>query len=146
MRVTIIPSDKQVVIGGEGRIVDPFPEIDPNIHAVQWYGDHGYVEVKVGSQYRIEGLAPFQACVDAWSAWTPPPVPEPPPDTRTPQEKRAARYRREADPFLLARTGYLLELEDETDPVKILALQTKAATAKADYKAAKALIRSEVPD
>lgn len=53
---------------------------------------------------------------------------------------RAARYKAEADPFMLAYFGYEIEKSTGKDVAE------KQAKAKADYLAAKAKIRSEIPD
>lgn len=46
MRVTIAPEDRYVQVDGRGLNFDF--SADANIHAIQWYGDHGTVEQKVG--------------------------------------------------------------------------------------------------
>jgi hypothetical protein len=61
-------------------------------------------------------------------------------------ERRAERYKIEADPILLAILGYRIELEDETDPVKQDKLKAKIAKAKQDYLAKKAKVREDLPD
>jgi hypothetical protein len=60
---------------------------------------------------------------------------------KTPTEKRAARYKVEADPLLLAVMGYSVEYE--SDPTQ----QTldKLTRARSDYLSAKARIRAEIP-
>jgi hypothetical protein len=63
-----------------------------------------------------------------------------PPKTEVPaSERRAARYRTEADPLLLAALGYMIEKEAGG------AVDEKLAKAKLDYLAAKARIRAEIP-
>ena len=57
---------------------------------------------------------------------------------------RRARYGTEADPFLHAALGYDIEAAAEADPTAKAAIETKAATARADYLAAKATIRAEI--
>jgi hypothetical protein len=46
MRLTIIPSDKSVVVDGQGRSDLDFSSITipSDIHAIQWYGAHGFLE------------------------------------------------------------------------------------------------------
>lgn len=46
MRVTIIPDDKTVIVDGEGIHGIDMTGVDPDIHAIQFYGDHGWVEWK----------------------------------------------------------------------------------------------------
>ena len=57
---------------------------------------------------------------------------------------RRARYVTEADPFLHAALGYDIEAAAEEDPTAKATIETKAATARGDYLAAKATIRAEV--
>lgn len=57
---------------------------------------------------------------------------------------RRARYVTEADPFMHAALGYDTEASAEEDPTAKAAIEAKAATARADYLAAKATIRAEV--
>lgn len=69
----------------------------------------------------------------------------PPPDP-LPVDRRAARYRSECDPFLIATYGYQIEIDAETDPVAKGKLETKRDKAKGDYLTAKRKIREEIPD
>lgn len=46
MRITIIPSDSRVVIDGVGHDGINLSSIDPSIHAIQWYGTDGEIEIK----------------------------------------------------------------------------------------------------
>jgi len=79
MRVTIIPSDSVVSINGVAKQVD-LSFMLPEIHAVQWYDDHGDIEYKnpfTGQMTENEAFADisrFQQAIDAWNA-----VPEPDP-------------------------------------------------------------------
>jgi hypothetical protein len=57
---------------------------------------------------------------------------------------RRARYITEADPFLHAALGYDIEAAAEEDPTAKAAIEAKAATARADYLAAKVTIRAEI--
>lgn len=74
MQVTIIPIDKFVSINGVGKILDF--ECDSNIHAVQWNGEFGFVELIQGGSRRIEDLSEFFEIIDLYNA--PEPEPEPP--------------------------------------------------------------------
>lgn len=79
MRVTIVPEDRYIQVDGRGLNFDF--AADPNIHAIQWYGDHGTVEQKIGGS-RPATLAEVQPFIDAWEAErvivdNPPPPPEP---------------------------------------------------------------------
>lgn len=76
MKLTIVADDKRV--GVDELFFEPveLPQLDPTIHAVQWYGEYGEVEYKP----RLEGgaivkpanllitdVTPFQFAVEAWS-------------------------------------------------------------------------------
>lgn len=74
MRVTIIPSDGFVSIDGVGYGSLDLSAIDASIHAVQWYGEEGEVEVcnpvtrKMVENRAITSLNEFQVALDAWNA------------------------------------------------------------------------------
>jgi hypothetical protein len=88
MRVTIIPSDNIVAVDGKVFRVD-CSSIDPDIHAVQWYGAlGGEIEYKApvdgGARLpneNISDFAPFQPVVNLWIIENnkPPPQPSQPP-------------------------------------------------------------------
>lgn len=73
MRLTIIPSDKLVIIDGKAIMVRD-AEYPAGVHAVQWYGDKGEVEFddvpgepkKLNEM--IDTIAPYQALIDAYRA------------------------------------------------------------------------------
>lgn len=60
--------------------------------------------------------------------------------SRPAQERRAARYRTEADPYVLAYLGYQIEIEAGAKS------EAKRDAAKAAYLAVKAKIRDEIKD
>lgn len=71
MRITIIPSDKTIIIDGEARFNLEF-DIDPLIHAVQWYDTHGEIEYINSNEYKpnnryITELSEFDSAIKAWS-------------------------------------------------------------------------------
>lgn len=74
MRVTIIPSDGFVSVDGVGYSGLDLSFIDPAIHAVQWFGDVGELEIKnlttnkMAENREITSFAEFQRAVDAWDA------------------------------------------------------------------------------
>jgi hypothetical protein len=77
MRVTVIPADATVYVDGVSRAVQ-MPPVDANWHAIQWYGERGDVEVRIGAGFSVEDwsvVAPFAA---AWEAAAPPAPPAPP--------------------------------------------------------------------
>ena len=46
-RITVINNDDgtmNIMLNGENTANIPSDNLDPNIHAIQWYGDHGEVE------------------------------------------------------------------------------------------------------
>jgi hypothetical protein len=72
MRLTAIIEDAAVIVDGVARAVS-MPACDANWTAIQWYGTHGTIEVKIGDRIWLEtdeALAPFVA---AWEAAEPTP-------------------------------------------------------------------------
>lgn len=76
MKLTIVADDKRV--GVDNEFIDPIelPQLNPTIHAVQWYGEYGEVEYKTrvenGKLVKPENLlitdmSQFQFAVDAWN-------------------------------------------------------------------------------
>jgi hypothetical protein len=89
MKVTIIPSDGFVSVDGVGYDSLDLSAIDVSVHAVQWYGEEGEVEVrnpttrKMVENRAITSLSAFQSALDAWNvantaALTPPVEPTEP--------------------------------------------------------------------
>lgn len=74
MRVTIIPADGFVAIDGEGYSGLDLSSIDLSVHAVQWHGESGEVEVKnpvtgkMVENREITSLDEFQQALNAWQA------------------------------------------------------------------------------
>lgn len=67
MRISIINEDKHVGINGEFYRVENL-NIDPNIHAIQWYETWGEIEYKI----RLENGRPFKpenTIIDNFSAY-----------------------------------------------------------------------------
>ena len=62
MKITIVPSDKLVIIDGEAIRFDF--TIDDNIHAVQWEGNSGIVETKKGDNIKLKNMDMFQDIID----------------------------------------------------------------------------------
>lgn len=72
-RVTVIPADGYVAVDGRGISGLDLSALDPQIHAVQWYGATGQVELvpdENGRGYNIEitSLEMVQPALDAWQA------------------------------------------------------------------------------
>jgi hypothetical protein len=74
MRVTIIPSDGFVSVDGVGYSDLDLAAIDATVHAVQWWGESGEVEVKdaatgkMQANVEIDSLDTFQLALAAWQA------------------------------------------------------------------------------
>jgi hypothetical protein len=72
MRITIIPSDGFVSVDNVGYSDLDLSAIDPSVHAVQWYGVEGEVEVrnpvtrKMVENRSLTSLDEFQVALDAW--------------------------------------------------------------------------------
>jgi hypothetical protein len=77
MKLTIVADDQCVGIEGEYLAPLNLSQLDPAIHAVQWYGEYGEVEYKTvfangaltkPQNQLITDITPFQFAVDAWNA------------------------------------------------------------------------------
>ncbi len=74
MQVTIIPVDGSVSVDGKGFGGLDLSFMDASVHAVQWYGTHGEIEVKDPVTGRmvanevITSLDAFQPVIDVWQA------------------------------------------------------------------------------
>jgi hypothetical protein len=77
MRLVIIADDARVGIDALNYDGLDMSQLDPSIHAVQWYGEYGEVEFK--SKFEngqivkahneiITDVTPYQWAVDAWKA------------------------------------------------------------------------------
>jgi len=67
MRVTVIPSDSAVYVDGVSRIVE-MPPHDDNWHAIQWDGERGDVEVRVGAGFSVNDISVVAPFIAAWEA------------------------------------------------------------------------------
>lgn len=74
MRLTVIIEDATVIVDGDARTVT-LPTHDANWHAIQWYGTHGTIEVKLGERIWLESDAALAPFVAAWEAAAPPAPP-----------------------------------------------------------------------
>lgn len=66
MRLTVIPSDNIIIKDGQ-RLVFEFAA-PADLHAIQWYGTHGFIETTDGKQARTDDQADVQAYIDAYAA------------------------------------------------------------------------------
>lgn len=90
MRLTIIPDDSFVAVGGDSshRPLDISKcNIPENVHALQWFDTKGWIEfddpvdpfLPKPPNQEINALPAWaQSCVSVWQAWTPPEPPVPP--------------------------------------------------------------------
>lgn len=74
MRLTIVPSDKVVILDGQAKFDLDLSFCPPEVHAVQWYDTFGYVEFKDNPEtlekdpnQRIEELGIYEQAVTAWN-------------------------------------------------------------------------------
>jgi hypothetical protein len=74
MRATIIPADTFCSVDGVGFVGVDMTSVGPAIHAVQWYGAYGEVEVqdpvtgKMVGNNEIISLDEYQAVMDSYWA------------------------------------------------------------------------------
>jgi hypothetical protein len=74
MRATIIPSDQFCSVDGVGFNGVDMTSVAPEVHAVQWYGSHGEVEIqdtvtgRMVSNDEITSLDAFDAVFDSYWA------------------------------------------------------------------------------
>ena len=77
MKLTIIADDSAVGINGVFYAPINLAQLDPTIHAVQWYEEYGEIEYKTRfengilvrpANVLITNVTPYQFAVDAWDA------------------------------------------------------------------------------
>lgn len=66
MKLTIIPSDNSVLIDNIGYTVD-IKNLYPNIHAVQWFDNTGWIEYTDKPNETISDIDQFQSAIDLWN-------------------------------------------------------------------------------
>lgn len=71
MRVIIIPEDSYVSVDGEGYNDIDLSFMSTDIHALQWYGAEGELEIQndrnqITENRKIDSLTPYQQAIDAW--------------------------------------------------------------------------------
>lgn len=69
MRITIIPADNIITVDGDSRrpaeaVNATYPD---GVHAIQWYGDHGFIEHIAGRQEHFNNAAAMSIYVE-WHA------------------------------------------------------------------------------
>lgn len=77
-RITVVADDKKVLVNGEPRNC-PLASFDPEIWAIQWYGDWGEIEYRPNLRERtqrppdrIDSMDAFHSCLAEWEAAAPP--------------------------------------------------------------------------
>lgn len=65
MRVTVIFDDSTVYVDGVARHVI-MPPCDSNFRAIQWYDEHGDVEVRVGVGFSFRDFGMIDVFIKAW--------------------------------------------------------------------------------
>lgn len=74
MRLTIIPFDGFVSVDGLGFSGLDLSSFDPSIHAIQWYGEFGEIEIKnpvtgkMVENREITSIEEYQSAIAAWQA------------------------------------------------------------------------------
>jgi hypothetical protein len=82
MRLTIIADDKTVIIDGIKFSNIDLSSLPENVHAVQWYDDHGEIEFKGNVPNQdITNIDAYQEIINAWNVRkylvdNPPPPPD----------------------------------------------------------------------
>jgi hypothetical protein len=76
MKLTIVADDGAVGINEEYFFQLDLSQLDPTIHALQWYGEYGEIEFKTlfsngaftkPQNQLITDITPFQFVIDAWN-------------------------------------------------------------------------------
>lgn len=108
-RITIIPSDGTVIVDGRGFIGLDLSAIDPQIHAVQWFGTHGAMELEPDDEYGrgcanipITDLAFVQSALDAWQAAADAEDNPPPPSVTDAAAQRVADLSRACESAIIS--------------------------------------------
>lgn len=109
MRLSIIPSDNAVVKDAIGYINLSWEGTPENVHALQWLGDNGWIELIDSSFNQSIDTLPQWAnnALDAWTAANTPKLPEPP----TAEQNKATASEK------LYKTDWTT-IPDVSDPVK----------------------------
>lgn len=110
MRVTIVPEDRYIQVDGRGLNFDFVT--NSNIHAIQWYGDHGVVEQKTGGS-RQTTIEEVQFYVDLWEQErlkidTPPPI-EPDSPEKIMKRKKGERQKDVEKHIVTTQSGKLFD-------------------------------------
>lgn len=66
MKVSVIPSDKTIVLNGEALSFD-FQHFPPSLRAIQWDGVSGTLEFATGPNQWFDNQEIVQPYIDAWN-------------------------------------------------------------------------------
>ena len=68
MRVSVIPTDKIIIIDGTGIEIEDWNFDDNHIHAIQWMHDKGHIELKTTEpNIEINDISFVQPYIDAYT-------------------------------------------------------------------------------
>lgn len=77
MKIVIVADDARVVVDAVAYDELNMSQLDPSIHAIQWYGEYGEVEFKTKFEngqivkpenHIINDFTPYQWAVDVWNS------------------------------------------------------------------------------
>ena len=72
MRVSVIPTDKIIIIDGNGIELENWSFDDGHIHAIQWMHDKGHIELKTNEpNIEIDDISFVQPYIDAYTKTLP---------------------------------------------------------------------------
>lgn len=139
MKISIIPSDRMIVMDGMAFVIPALSQIDQSIHAIQWDGAKGHIEYVQHEDYyvgnaTIDTLAPYQQYIDMAVAY----MADPPVDPVIPLTVYLAAMRRNTA-FGLAQTAdFGVQYSDQGSIGMITTLVTmfdkNMLTGKVNYK------------
>lgn len=118
MRVSVIPTDKIIIIDGTGIEIEDWNFDDKHIHAIQWMHDKGHIELKTTEpNIEINDISFVQPYIDAYTS-TLPSIKEK--ALLAKEEERLRREQQEEE-----KRKYLEEVEREREQVNNLIEQNK---------------------
>lgn len=67
MRVTVVFEDGVILLEGIAKSGFTFTDIDENWRVIQWYGDHGWIEVYRGDRIWLSSIDLVQPFIDLYN-------------------------------------------------------------------------------
>jgi DNA repair exonuclease SbcCD ATPase subunit len=123
MRVSVIPTDKIIIIDGNGVELETWTFDDDHIHAIQWMHDKGHIELKTTEpNIEINDISFVQPYIDAYTK-TLPSIKER--ALKAKEEERLRRQKEEAE-----QQKYLEDKKKESEQVQNLIEQNKKIRAE----------------